>query len=44
MLNRRRFLELSAAALAAPSLARRASAGDWPTKPVRVVVPLPEEA
>ena len=39
MLNRRRFLELSAAALAAPSLARRASAGDWPTKPVRVVVP-----
>src|SRR5947209_2164914 len=39
MLNRRRFLELSAAALAAPSLARRASAGGWPTKPVRVVVP-----
>src|SRR5947209_6349245 len=39
MLNRRRFLELGAAALAAPSLAGRASAGDWPTKPVRVVVP-----
>src|SRR3954462_8602638 len=39
MLNRRRFVGLAAAALAAPHLSRRALAGDWPTKPVRVVVP-----
>jgi tripartite-type tricarboxylate transporter receptor subunit TctC len=40
MLNRRRFVGLTAAALAAPSiLISRASAADWPVKPVRVVVP-----
>jgi tripartite-type tricarboxylate transporter receptor subunit TctC len=39
MLNRRRFLRASAAVLAAPALSRRASAADWPVKPVRVVVP-----
>src|SRR3954463_2117568 len=39
MLNRRRFLGAAAAVLAAPSLSRRAFAGDWPQKPVRVVVP-----
>src|SRR3954469_11608751 len=39
MLNRRRFVGLAAAALATPSMSRRALAGDWPTKPVRVVVP-----
>ena len=39
MLNRRRFLGSAAAVLAAPSLSRRAAAGDWPAKPVRVVVP-----
>src|SRR5436305_14188699 len=39
MLNRRRFVGLAAAALAAPSIARRALAADWPVKPVRVVVP-----
>jgi tripartite-type tricarboxylate transporter receptor subunit TctC len=39
MLNRRRFLGASAAALAAPALSRRAAAADWPAKPVRVVVP-----
>jgi tripartite-type tricarboxylate transporter receptor subunit TctC len=38
MLNRRRFLTSTAAALAAPSVARAAGA-DWPVKPVRVVVP-----
>jgi tripartite-type tricarboxylate transporter receptor subunit TctC len=39
MLNRRRFVGL-AAAIAAPSiLATRASGADWPTKPVRIVVP-----
>jgi tripartite-type tricarboxylate transporter receptor subunit TctC len=37
MLNRRRFLGATAAALAAPSAAR--AVGDWPAKPVRVVVP-----
>jgi tripartite-type tricarboxylate transporter receptor subunit TctC len=37
MLNRRRFLLTAAAVLAAPSVAR--AVGDWPAKPVRVVVP-----
>jgi tripartite-type tricarboxylate transporter receptor subunit TctC len=37
MLNRRRFLGAAAAVLAAPSVSR--AAADWPTKPVRVVVP-----
>jgi tripartite-type tricarboxylate transporter receptor subunit TctC len=39
MLNRRRFLGASAAALAAPALSRRAAGADWPARPVRVVVP-----
>jgi tripartite-type tricarboxylate transporter receptor subunit TctC len=40
MLNRRRFVGLAAAAVAAPSiLPSRASAANWPVKPVRVVVP-----
>jgi tripartite-type tricarboxylate transporter receptor subunit TctC len=40
MLNRRRFVGLAAAAVAAPSiLSSRASGADWPVKPVRVVVP-----
>jgi tripartite-type tricarboxylate transporter receptor subunit TctC len=40
MLNRRRFAGLAAAAVAAPSiLISRALAADWPTRPVRVVVP-----
>jgi tripartite-type tricarboxylate transporter receptor subunit TctC len=40
MLNRRRFVGLAAAAVAAPSLViSRASAADWPVRPVRVVVP-----
>jgi tripartite-type tricarboxylate transporter receptor subunit TctC len=40
MLNRRRFVGLATAAIAAPSiLSSRASAADWPAKPVRVVVP-----
>jgi tripartite-type tricarboxylate transporter receptor subunit TctC len=40
MLNRRRFVGLTAAAIAAPSIiASRATAADWPLKPVRVVVP-----
>jgi tripartite-type tricarboxylate transporter receptor subunit TctC len=40
MLNRRRFVGLTAAALAAPFiLSSRASGADWPVKPVRVVVP-----
>src|SRR5947199_4865344 len=37
MLNRRRFLGATAAMLAAPSVSR--AAGEWPTKPVRIVVP-----
>jgi tripartite-type tricarboxylate transporter receptor subunit TctC len=40
MLNRRRFVGLAAAAVAAPSiLPSRATGADWPAKPVRVVVP-----
>src|SRR5713226_7219480 len=40
MLNRRRFVGLTAAAVAAPSiLLSRASGADWPVRPVRVVVP-----
>jgi len=40
MLNRRRFVGLAAAAVAAPSiLVSRALGADWPVRPVRVVVP-----
>jgi len=40
MLNRRRFVGLAAAAVAAPSIVvSRASAAGWPAKPVRIVVP-----
>src|SRR3981189_2783843 len=40
MLNRRRFVGLATAAVAAPSLfISRAAGVDWPAKPVRVVVP-----
>src|SRR4030081_2779523 len=40
MLNRRRFIGLATAAVAAPSLfISGASGADWPVKPVRVVVP-----
>jgi tripartite-type tricarboxylate transporter receptor subunit TctC len=40
MLNRRRFVGLTAAAMAAPPiLPSRAAGADWPVKPVRVVVP-----
>ncbi len=40
MLNRRRFVGLATAAIAAPSLAvSRASGADWPVKAVRIVVP-----
>jgi tripartite-type tricarboxylate transporter receptor subunit TctC len=40
MLNRRRFVGLAAAAIAAPSIGQsRAAGADWPAKPVRVVVP-----
>jgi tripartite-type tricarboxylate transporter receptor subunit TctC len=40
MLNRRRFVGLAAAAIAAPSiLPCRAAGADWPVKSVRVVVP-----
>jgi len=40
MLNRRRFVGLAAAAIAAPSVrAARAAGVDWPQKSVRIVVP-----
>src|SRR3954465_1276487 len=40
MLNRRRFVGLAAAAIAAPSIrASHAAGAEWPAKPVRVVVP-----
>jgi tripartite-type tricarboxylate transporter receptor subunit TctC len=35
---RRRFLQLAGAAVAAPALSRRASALDYPTRPVRIIV------
>ena len=38
MLNRRRFVGLAAAAIAAPSVLKAAGA-EWPLKPVRIVVP-----
>ena len=41
MPTRRRLLTGAAATLATPLLARTASAQDWPTKPVRVIVPYP---
>ncbi len=42
MLNRRRFVGLTAAAIAAPAvLSSRASAADWPQRLVRIVVPFP---
>ncbi len=42
MLNRRRFVGLAAAAIAAPPvLASRATAADWPQRLVRIVVPFP---
>jgi tripartite-type tricarboxylate transporter receptor subunit TctC len=36
---RRQFLRIAAAAAAAPVFAQRASALDYPTRPVRIVVP-----
>src|SRR5260370_38481904 len=40
MLNRRDFVGLAAAAVAAPSIViSRALGADWPAKPVRIVVP-----
>ena len=40
MLNRRRFVGLAAATLAAPPiLSSRAAGVEWPLKPVRIVVP-----
>ncbi|HYH43401.1 MAG TPA: tripartite tricarboxylate transporter substrate binding protein, partial [Burkholderiales bacterium] len=39
--TRRRLLKGAAATLATPFLMRSASAQDWPTKPVRVIVPYP---
>ena len=42
MLNRRRFVGLTAAAIAAPSiLASRALGANWPLRIVRIVVPFP---
>jgi len=42
MLNRRRFVGLTAAAISAPSVrSSRAAGADWPARTVRVVVPFP---
>jgi tripartite-type tricarboxylate transporter receptor subunit TctC len=38
---RRQFLEIATAAVAAPAFARIARALDYPTRPVRIVVPFP---
>src|SRR5215467_8175504 len=39
--ERRRFLQLAAGAALSPALPRGASALDYPTRPVRIVVPYP---
>jgi tripartite-type tricarboxylate transporter receptor subunit TctC len=39
MITRRRFLQVSGAALAVPVLPRAASAQQWPTKPIRAIIP-----
>src|ERR1700733_5394207 len=39
--HRRRFLRLAAGAVAMPALSRVASALDYPTRPVRIVVGFP---
>jgi tripartite-type tricarboxylate transporter receptor subunit TctC len=39
MTTRRKFLLLSGTALAAPALPRLASAQQWPTRPIRAIVP-----
>ena len=39
MTTRRKFLLLSGAALAAPALPQLASAQQWPTRPIRAIVP-----
>jgi len=39
MTTRRRFLQLSGAALAAASMPQLASAQQWPTRPIRAIVP-----
>jgi len=41
MLNRRRFVGLAAAAIAAPPILPARAAGDWPQRSVRIVVPFP---
>jgi tripartite-type tricarboxylate transporter receptor subunit TctC len=41
MLNRRRFVGLAAAAIAAPPIRTAHAAGDWPQRSVRIVVPFP---
>ncbi len=40
-LPRRRFLHLAAGAAALPALSRVASAGNYPTRPVHLIVPVP---
>jgi len=40
-LPRRTFLQLAAAAVAAPAVSRPALAQAWPTRPVKIVVPFP---
>src|SRR5271165_1981350 len=39
MIDRRRLVALAATFALAPSVTRKASAQDWPTRPVRIIVP-----
>ncbi|MGZ5089951.1 MAG: Bug family tripartite tricarboxylate transporter substrate binding protein [Burkholderiales bacterium] len=39
MTTRRRFLQVTGAALVTPALPRSASAQQWPTKPIRAIIP-----
>ena len=41
MIDRRRLLTLAATFAVAPAVARAALAEDWPSRPVRVIVPYP---
>ena len=43
MFIRRGFIKVTSASLAAPAIFRvtRAFGADWPTKPIRVIVPFP---
>ena len=44
MIDRRRLLSLATTFAVAPAIARATPAEDWPTRPVRVIVPYPRRS